>query len=307
MKTSTLLFWLLLVSISSHAQDTITITTSADWEDVVLRKDTRSGKEFVANTNYADHTRITSSAWTASGQPTFWRTLLRFNLGAIPEDAVVQSATLYLYSDPAITGPNEWNGNSQLSGSNAFYLEKVTQPWSHTTVTWNNQPATTTSGRIWIGGSVNTTENLQVDLTGQVQDWVNNPENNHGIKMRLENEIRYRARNYASTDHSNTSVHPRLVITYESTSPPITGTYREQLDYIFGAIDRSQIPTGRLEEYGNDYLPFDAFNGVLSDSNRLNMNAWRMLYSTLYSSHIHGVNNLQPFNGYQPIVRDIYE
>jgi hypothetical protein len=105
--------------------------------DASVHRDTRTGQEAKANTNYGAFTKLSAVAWTNSGKQIYWRTFLHFNLDAIPTGSSVQSATLYLYSDPALTASNSADGNSKLSGSNAFYLEKVTAPWHETTVTWN--------------------------------------------------------------------------------------------------------------------------------------------------------------------------
>lgn len=210
---------LCVLALNGAAQQTITIT-GGDIHDAAIFRNTRAGQENSANINYGSLPRISAVAWTNSGSPSYFRTLLDFNLTAIPEGSSIQSATLYLYSDPARSGSSDANGNSQLSGSNAFYLEKVTTEWDEFTVTWNNQPATTTTDRIWVGPSTSTTENRQVDLTSTVQGWLNDPVSNNGLKMILENEVHFRSRNYASTNHSNSSLHPRLVVTY--TPPSIT-------------------------------------------------------------------------------------
>ena len=44
---------------------------------------------------------------------------------------------------------------------------------------------------------------------------------------------------------------------------------RDKLDSIFTFIDKSQIPTGYLKEYGSEMIPLHLFNGLLTDSNRL--------------------------------------
>lgn len=67
---------------------------------------------------------------------------------------------------------------------------------------------------------------------------------------------------------------------------------RQKLDLIFGNIDKSKIPTGFLEEYGNPLVPLDVFNGVLTDSNKVDLSVWRQAYSTLYTSRIYGTNPL---------------
>ena len=168
----------LLLTLMSHsllAQTTVTIGAGADWTDVMLYKNNQNSS--IANTNYHDQARNLASAWTSNGYTTFWRTLFKFNLSNIPSGAVIQSATLYLYSDPTST-TNGPTSNSPYSGSNAVYFEKVTANWGETTVTWNTQPATTTSGRIWQQASTSTTENIQVNLTSFVQEWVNSPSAN---------------------------------------------------------------------------------------------------------------------------------
>jgi hypothetical protein len=68
---------------------------------------------------------------------------------------------------------------------------------------------------------------------------------------------------------------------------------RDKLNLVFANINKSQIPTGFLEEYATPLVPLDVFNGVLTDSNRVQTpDVWRMIYTTLYSSRIYGTNPL---------------
>ena len=223
-------------------QQSITITGSK-LHDAVVYRDTRPGQGHLADTNYGNYTRLSATAWTHSGSNTFWRTLLYFDLSDIPAKSTIHSATLYLYSNPSITSPNAADGNSQLSGSNAFYIERITEPWDEMMVTWNNQPATTTSGRVYIGPSTSPTENRQISLTNMVRDWVNSPISNNGVKMTLENELRYRSRNYVSTNHSNSSLHPRLVVSY---TPVLS------LDISCETVGRTPEESKQLPWYGNE-------------------------------------------------------
>lgn len=66
---------------------------------------------------------------------------------------------------------------------------------------------------------------------------------------------------------------------------PDTSTTQKLLQYIFQNIDKSQIPTNFLEEYGCPILPMATFNGTLSDSNRIDMNLWRTLYFQLQTGY----------------------
>jgi len=60
--------------------------------------------------------------------------------------------------------------------------------------------------------------------------------------------------------------------------PPDTSTTQKLLQYIMQPLDKNQISTGFLEEYGCPMLPAATFNGTLTDSNRIDMNLWRTLY-----------------------------
>jgi hypothetical protein len=54
---------------------------------------------------------------------------------------------------------------------------------------------------------------------------------------------------------------------------------RQKLDSIFQYIDKTQIPTGYLKEYGSEFLPLQWFNGLLTDSNTVNsLNIFRTAY-----------------------------
>jgi len=57
-----------------------------------------------------------------------------------------------------------------------------------------------------------------------------------------------------------------------------TSTVQKLLQYIMQPLDKSQIPTGFLEEYGCPVVPMAVFNGTLTDSNRVDINIWRTLY-----------------------------
>jgi hypothetical protein len=114
---------------------TITVTTGPDWQDATLIKSLKSSESSMASTNYNTYPRLAATAWNHSNSLATYRTLLRFDLSNIPMGTTVQSAALYLNSDPANT-----SGEFSNSGTNSFYIQKVTQGWTASTVTWNNQP-----------------------------------------------------------------------------------------------------------------------------------------------------------------------
>ena len=199
----------------STASYTLILDDPSEFIDARLCYNENPSYSYSNDYVYNAYPRDNAVAWTNGGYPMKFRTVLKFVLNDIPIGSEITSATLYFYSDPTQTSSSSADGNSQLSGSNAFYIERITQNWSDQTVTWNNQPSSTIENRLLIPASTSTTENIQIDLTNMVQNWVDAPSYNYGIKMFLQTESYYRSRNYGSMEHANTSIHPKLVVEYD--------------------------------------------------------------------------------------------
>ncbi len=61
-----------------------------------------------------------------------------------------------------------------------------------------------------------------------------------------------------------------------------------QLNSIFSNIDKSQIPSGYLSEYGGDFVEKRLYNGVLSDSNFItNKTGFNFLYNDIATARIY--------------------
>ena len=120
------LFLLVAVCIAVNGQTTtITISTGTDWTDATLIKSLKSSESSMATTNYSSYPRLAVTAWNHSNAQISYRTLLKFDHPTIPIGTVVQSATLYVYSDPANS-----SGEFSNSGSNLFYIQKVPQTFN---------------------------------------------------------------------------------------------------------------------------------------------------------------------------------
>lgn len=72
-----------------------------------------------------------------------------------------------------------------------------------------------------------------------------------------------------------------------------TTTFEGKSKYIFQHVDKSQIGTGLLAEYGAELLPFANYNGTLmADSNFVGLVEWRQLYGSLFTAQINTNSNL---------------
>lgn len=194
------------------------VLTSVSFSQVTitLRPDSSEGKDAYIHSlkpdeNYGDHPDFMSAAWTVSGNSTQSKSLMEFDFSVIPEDVRILNARLSLYSyNSPLNGTH-----STLSGPNICYLERITEPWKEYDVTWNNQPASTKSNRAILPASISSIQHYpDINVTLMVQDMVDNPAENYGFILALKYTLQYRRMVFASSDNQDTSLHPKLKITY---------------------------------------------------------------------------------------------
>ena len=161
--------------------------------------------------NYGAYPEFSAVAWTNGGSLSDHRALLMFDLSEIPVTATVTSALLTLYFDPASS-----NGeHSNLSGPNTALLQRITSPWAENTVTWDNQPNSTSVGELVLPTTTTATEDRpDMDVTTAVQNMVSDPANNFGWLFKLQTESYYRRMIFSSSDHPERERHPKLVVNY---------------------------------------------------------------------------------------------
>lgn len=173
----------------------------------------------VPDVNQYDHYDFRASAWTFGGASLIERTFVDFNFSEIPEGSVILGAGLSLYSyynDP-------WDQyHSSESGPNTCLLKRVTSYWDDKTVTWNNQPSSTSMDEVEIPQSLSLRQNnLNINVTDLVSDYIDDPSNSFGFLFQLKNEYAYRRMCFASCDHPDTTLHPKLYVCISK--PLLTG------------------------------------------------------------------------------------
>lgn len=199
---------------------------------ITIKPDSSTGKDAMiqtrmnstfADTNYGWLPSYEAVAWTWSGNSGVVRSLLDFDLSVIPSNAVVTDARLTLYNDPT-SGEN--NGeHSSLSGSNVSVLQRITSPWIEHSVTWNNQPGTTTQNEVILPQSNSPHQDYSnINVTAIVNDMLQTPSSSYGFMLKLQTEQYYRSMIFASSDHIECNLHPKLEIHY--TVPDICVTLK---------------------------------------------------------------------------------
>lgn len=150
---------------------------------------------------------------SVSGKFEAQRPLLYFNIAAIPEGAIINSATLELHL--AESSPS----GDEPMGANVY---RVTAPWSESSVTWNTRPAYSPEerGRTEVGSSPGA---YRWDVTGLVEDWVSGRFPNHGMLLIGDERVQERERAFFSANVEGGN-YPSLEIDYtlDTTAPQVT-------------------------------------------------------------------------------------
>jgi len=255
MKTKKLLTTILLTLIVqvSFAQTTITLQPdSASGKDAYF-------KDSTPNLNQGDHPDFTVLAWTNGGTPVISRSVIDFDFSSIPSGSTITSAYLSLYNNS--TSPNNDGQHASTDGPNTAVLRRITSNWDEFTVNWNNQPSTSTANEVQLPESTNANQDyLDVDVTLLIQDIIDNPSTNFGFMISLETEEYYRCMILSSSDHSDSTKHPKLIVTYTLNTGIQNMTSSNNLlkvypnpssNYIMIEFDNSQSHNHTLKIYDN--------------------------------------------------------
>ena len=167
-----------------------------------------------SNIGHTDHTapELNAGAWTWESIPGELRAAFQFDLSGIPANATILSAKLTLYSNPT---PINGSGTAANAGTNnAFFIRRITAPWTASTSTWATQPATETTSQILMPHTSTAFLDL-VDI--DVKNLIIRMQTiaNYGFKIQLQNEVHYNNRNFCSSKYADTSKHPKLVVIYQ--------------------------------------------------------------------------------------------
>jgi hypothetical protein len=201
----------LLTSGTLHAQTTVTLKPiNGNGKDALIVTQ-------VPTANYGTHPDIEAITWTCSSVLCLGRSLMEFDLSFIPAGSVINSATLNLYAN--LNAPNGIFGQPTYGNDNAGILRRITQGWNENTVTWNNQPTTTSQNEVTVPQSIATNENYSLDVTQLTQDIIDNPSAGYGFMISEINETTwYNSLIFGSSDNSDTSLAPSITITYTAPS-----------------------------------------------------------------------------------------
>jgi hypothetical protein len=116
------------------------------------------------------------------------RGILQFDLGSIPEYALVDSAYLNLYAKRPryLWESGYWTivDKAHTTGVNESELLRITQPWDESTTLEQTDVITTQADKVNLAASVTTCQNYQPVVKNMVQAMVSNPDSSYGILLK---------------------------------------------------------------------------------------------------------------------------
>ena len=147
------------------------------------------------------------------------RSLIWFNLSALPKSAVIRKVVLHLRFDipvpfdpavfPVITDPVSpvWCG---------AVLQRITETWEENKVTWNTQPKTDPTNQVYISPFLKNANFLDVDVTRLYVSTSTFPEGarTNGMLFKLWPTEKFPGFRFTSSDYSEPTMRPKLSIYY---------------------------------------------------------------------------------------------
>ncbi|MDJ0755199.1 MAG: DNRLRE domain-containing protein [Ardenticatenaceae bacterium] len=179
------------------------------------------------------------------------RSLIRYDLSAIPAGSTIIEATLSLYQTQQDSAPN-----LQMD------LERVTATWAENAVTWNNRPATAPCCEATSINNPPTQRRFVFDITTTVDRWVNQSAAfpNYGVYLTTSSSDTYYILGFGSREY-DADKRPDLVIHYippnndavkiVSAEADATIT-RNGADTNYGSL--SELAIGSSEFYDYEFL-----------------------------------------------------
>ncbi|MCG5252635.1 DNRLRE domain-containing protein [Brevibacillus agri] len=170
---------------------------------------------------YANGSSTSLTIGSGNGASSACRSLIFFDLGFIPNDAIVNSATLTL-------------SQTTSQATRVVHVHKVTSSWS-SSVTWNTQP--TFDASYVASKSVGSTlTDYSFTVTSLVQEWVNGTANNGFLIKDADETVLNARKNFGSFEYGSS---PTLTIDYT-----IPSTGKKQVEYVgHGGISLSNGQT----------------------------------------------------------------
>jgi len=197
---------------------------SNQWKTLVLQPGPDAGKDAMISNldgdkNFGDYkyfeaTYITEPVLTVMRSN---RSLIWFNLNALPKSAVIGKVTLQLFYDLPVPFDQAYLTDIDPSTGVSRYggvLQQIAEAWEEDKVTWNTQPETIEENQVFISPFNLNVNFITVDVTRLFIPVNGTAVSNYGMFFRLWPTERFPGFRFASSDFPEANMRPRLTVYY---------------------------------------------------------------------------------------------
>jgi len=215
-----------LLATSSTNPLILRIGTGSELKTLVLQPGPEDGKDAMisnleADKNFGNHKYFEA---TYLSEPVLTvmrsnRSLIWFNMNALPKSAVIRKVVLHLsYDIPVPFDPDVFSTSTDHTVP-AWYgavLQQITEQWEENKVTWRNQPATDPANQVYISPFIKNANFLDVDVTRLYVSNMISSEGafKYGMLFRLWPTDKFPGFRFASSDYTIATMRPKLSIYY---------------------------------------------------------------------------------------------
>ncbi|MEO8821801.1 MAG: DNRLRE domain-containing protein [Ginsengibacter sp.] len=196
------------VKVTPSSEITLSLQPANNTQEMAL-----AGNTFSVDLSDPLSTELPLAGWTFNGDIYDTRGLIKFDLTAIPSNAIIVSAKFSIFSHPKPLNGDKVHAN--FGSDNAFLIQMVTSNWIPAQTNWTHQPTTTTSGQVELPVTSQPFLDLpDIDVSNLISEMVSSNQN-YGFMMRIKNEVKYNSRIFCSSKFADASKHPKLVVVYK--------------------------------------------------------------------------------------------
>jgi hypothetical protein len=197
---------------------------SGDWKVLELQPGPDAGIDAMISNlepdrNFGDHkyfeaTYLSEQILTVMRSN---RSLIRFDMNALPKSAVIKKVMLQLWYDVPVPFDSIWIVNTDPATGAAWYggvFQQVVEPWDEHQVTWNTQPKSIEANQVYLSPFIRNVNFIMIDVTSLFVPVAEIAAPNYGILFRLWPTERFPGFRFASSDFPEATMRPKLTVYY---------------------------------------------------------------------------------------------
>ncbi|MFT7589423.1 MAG: hypothetical protein ACI959_001641 [Limisphaerales bacterium] len=189
--------------------------------------------------SFANIPDFIAMSWESNADTMIMRSLIEFDASEVPAGAIVEEAWISLYA-------SEGSNNPVHFGENEARICRLASGWDADSVSWENQPLPSPESEVLLEKTTSPGEHFEhIEVTDLVQSILAEESGVIGLSLLLQSEDIYTSLNFASADHADSDLHPRLTV--RILAPSSTGIEVHEIQQSVSLYPNPAISNATLE------------------------------------------------------------